>query len=75
MTYTVATGHPDGRAHHWWANFLVYGWTTDDDVCLQDALDRHNSRARVIDGGFHRIGDNIMFETEHDFTVFVMKWS
>lgn len=76
MTYVVRTGHEDGRAYHWWAGFLAYSDLISPgiDFDLQRALDHHDSRAKVNPSGY-RIGDLIEFETEQDFTMFVLKWS
>lgn len=74
MTHMVRTGTEDGRAYHWWARFLAYGIDPDCDYDLQDSLDYHDSRARIFASGY-RIGDLIEFETEKDFTMFVLKWS
>lgn len=74
MTHMVRTGTEDGRAYHWWARFLAYGVALDHDSDLQVALDHHDSRARIFASGY-RIGDLIEFDTEQDFTMFVLKWS
>lgn len=71
--FTVITGTEDGRAHHWWAKFLAYGMDLGD-LDVNAALEKHNSRATLAPG-FYRIGDAIDFETEQDFTMFVLKWS
>lgn len=76
MTYWVRTGYEDGRAYEWWARFLAYSDlnSPDIDFDLQRALDHHDSRAKVNPSDY-RIGDYIEFETEKDFTMFVLKWS
>lgn len=71
MTYTVNTGHADGRAFHWWAYFLAYGIPfINDRFDIQYWLDHHNSRATS-----NLNGDCIEFESEQDFTAFVLRWS
>ena len=71
--WLVRTGTEDGRAYHWWAKFLAYGMDLGD-LDIQTALDNHNSRA-TINPSYYYIGDAITFETEQDFTMFVLKWA
>ena len=73
MTFSVRTGDKDGRAAHWFASFLSSNEWMDSDYDLQKVLDEVNAHARA--DGFFFIGDPLTFETEHDFTMFVLRWS
>lgn len=70
--FKLSTGTPDGAAHDWWAHFLVENIFSPNET-LQDTLNRFNSKAscELIE----RIGDDLIFETEEDALLFVMKWS
>lgn len=71
MSYSVSTGHADGRCHHWWAYFLAYSIPLESrNYDIQYWLDHHNSKAT-----FNLLTNAIDFETEQDFTAFVLRWS
>lgn len=71
MTHIVATDYPDGRCYHWWAYFLAYCAPLDStNYDIQYWLDHHNSKAK-----FNLYDSMIEFETEQDFTAFVLRWS
>lgn len=69
--FRVKTGHADGRAYHWFASFLADTW--DYDCPVQEILNKVNARASAAE--FVNIGDPLIFESEHDFTMFLLKWS
>lgn len=71
MSYSVNTGHEDGRCYHWWAYFLAFAIPFDSHIYdIQYWLDHHNSKAN-----FNLLNNVIEFESEPDFTAFVLKWS
>lgn len=76
MTFKVRTGDDEGRATHWWASFLADTMTesilNNTDYRIKDELEKHNSRATAIN--YRNCGDYIEFETEEDFTAFVLRW-
>ena len=69
--FKVATGDNEGRATHWFASFLAE--TIMESNSLQEALDNHNARASSSE--FNNIGDPLLFESEHDYLMFVLKWT
>lgn len=68
--FRVRTGDAEGRATHWFASFLAKNSGLEP---IQEILDSHNSHANA--SGVLRIGDYLIFDTEQDFTLFVLKWS
>lgn len=73
MTYSIATGDAEGRATHWFASFLSSPEWMASEFDLQTVLDECNSRA--LANGFVVIGDPLVFESEADAIMFIMKWS
>lgn len=71
MTPLVDTVEKDGQCLHWWAYFLAYAIPFDTDKYdIQYWLDHHNSKAN-----FNIYTNLIEFETEQDFTAFVLRWT
>jgi hypothetical protein len=75
MTFKVATGDSEGRATHWFASFLAdltihYEYPGQP---IQEWLDKHDARASAVE--FVNIGDPLIFESEHDYLMFIMKWA
>lgn len=83
MTYQVnvyVDGKHETEWHPWWANFLerkaIEGWDFDDEknLNLNEALKEHNAMDEAIVSG----DDNspyVIFDTEQDFLVFLLKFS
>ena len=83
MTYQVNVYVDDTNEtvwHPWWHNFLerkvIEGWDFDDEknLNLNEALKEHNAMDEAIVSG----DDNspyVIFDTEQDFLVFLLKFS
>jgi hypothetical protein len=69
--FRVKTGDAEGRADHWFASFLADTWDYEYHN-LQEVLNKVDAKASTAE--FVNIGDPLIFESEHDFTMFLLKW-
>ena len=82
MSYQVSVYPTDAQSswHQWWNNFLeqktAEGWDFDDaeNVNLNAALEEYNAIDEAIISG-DKESPYVIFETEQDFLMFVLKFS
>lgn len=75
MTHSITVGKYLGEGPHWWFNFLQACLLTVNGKSWEDLLDEKLKSYNAIYLSKISSSPMLIFDSEKDATVFILKWS